>query len=1622
MKCLRFCWIAAALCAWVTLPAEGTVRITEFAASNLRGIVDEDGDHEDWIELFNDGTNAVPLGGWYLTDKSSDFTKWRFPPTNIGPGKFLVVFASGKDRRTPGLPLHTNFKLDAGGEFLALVEADGATVAAQFAPVYPPQVTDISYGFASEARRTVLAQGAAVAWKVWTTNTLYTNESPGWNSSLSYSAAGWSNATSGLGWDDQLGLINFTGYFGSNSSPRSLMSGQARSLFARFKPVITNFAGASEVRLRLKFDDGMIAWLNGQPMATNLAPSNPSWNSLATANRDDSLNAAWAVFRCSSSLLVNGTNLLAFQAFNSATNSPELLLLPELDLIFPVPATNASYLFTSTPGATNSSALTVVPPTVEMPPPPPRPPGGPGSPSITITALVTRTLAPITNVALIYRAMFNTEVSVPMSSATGGVCTASVPTSGLNPGELLRWRVEARDASNNIGTGPLFLDANDDDRYHGTVALNSAETNSRLTVLHWFLNNYSAAITENGGRGSFFFLDRFYDNVLVKLHGQSTGGFPKKGHDLDFNAGNRFVWREGELDAKDVNLLTDWADKSKVRNTMAYEMFARAGVLGHWAFPVRVQTNGVFFAIHDLVEDGDDRFTERVGLDPDGALYKVYTAGYPGGISSTNTWSAEKKSRKYEGNADLAAFSAGVATNWTFAQRRSYVYDNVDIAATANYLAALVVTSCKDQGHKNFYLYRDSNHTRQWRVLPWDVDLTLGHDWVSQYFDDQIRTNQTLQLGTVNNLKSVIFNSPELNQLFLRRVRTLMDTVLQPLATPTSQLTNETRIQELLDLMDPPDVEVSDADLDFQKWGWWTNSTRYTWANPEQEMRPQAQRILDTFYPGRRAFLETCNPLSSGAPIPPSQPASVAVAVAVGDFNPAGGRQDQEYVILRNTNLFAVDISGWSLSSAIDYVFPPGTVIPSGSGATQNIGLLFVASSPYAFRQRSSGPGSNQFCLVSGPYSGQLSARGETLVLRDPSGQVVASTTYPGAPSAAQQFLRITEIMYNPPPMGGSTNGAQEFEFLELRNLSQWESLELQGVSFGNGLVFCFTNSSLLGPQQRIVLAKNPAAFTARYGGGVAVTGPYEGYLDNGGERLTLLDSNNEEILDFSYHNKWHPITDGLGFSLVVVDELAEPDAWGSKTNWRPSGVLQGSPGEADALPVWAPVKINEALTHTDLPQVDTIELFNPTTNAVEIGGWFLTDDFFAPFKYRVPEGTTLPALGYALFDEYDFNNQADTNLNFRLSSTGDDLWLFGADANTNLTGYVHGFTFGAAANGVSFGRYATSDGREDFVVQRALTLGEPNAGPLVGPVIIRSVMYHPPDLDSNGVPTADALNEFVELFNQATTNVPLFRPDSPTNTWRLRGPADFSFPDGLTLPAGGSLLLTGLSPTNASQLAAFRARWALSTNTAVLGPWNGKLDNGDGDVKLERPDSPDLDGTVPYILVDRVHYSDHSPWPAAADGFGAALQRVSDTAYGDDPTNWLASAPLGASVPDTDGDGMPDWWEVVHGLDRLGPDAALDADGDGLTNLQEFLARTDPQNAASVFRLIAWEAGQGSLVILFDAAAGLSYSLEASEDLAPGSWTQVRVIDPAPTNRCISLTRTSTTPQVLFYRLVTPP
>lgn len=472
--------------------------------------------------------------------------------------------------------------------------------------------------------------------------------------------------------------------------------------------------------------------------------------------------------------------------------------------------------------------------------------------------------------------------------------------------------------------------------------------------------------------------------------------------------------------------------------------------------------------------------------------------------------------------------------------------------------------------------------------------------------------------------------------------------------------------------------------------------------------------------------------------------------------------------------------------------------------------------------------------------------------------------------------LALTELMYHPPGSGGLDG--DEFEFLELKNTGS-HALDLTGLRFSEGIGYAFADGATLGPGQFLVLVRNPEQFAARYPG-VPWFGVYTGKLANEGERLTITNALGARVLGLDYNDRppWPVAADGHGFSLVPLDAASRPSSDQGRW-WRASAQPGGSPGVDDPEPTVPRVVINEILSAPLPPATDAVELFNPAAASADVSGWFLTDNPAVPRKFRIPDGTVLAPGAFVVFTEDDFNPAPGTDPSLAFDNDGEAVCLFGADAAGNLTGHSHGFSFGAAEPGVSFGRHLTSTGEEHFPAQAAPTFGATNSGPRVGPVVLTEIHYHP----------APGGEEFIELQNITGSPVTLFDPARPTNTWRVSG-LGWSFPTGLELVPGGVLLVVGADPTG------FRARHAVPPEVPVLGPFAGGLQDSGELLQLERAGAPGASGTVPFITVDAVRYNDKAPWPVAADGLGPSLERVAPAAYGNDPSNWRTSSEPGGT------------------------------------------------------------------------------------------------------------------------------
>ncbi len=1301
-------------------PAQ-TVLISEFAAINSGAIRDQDGDSSDWIELFNSGDAAVGLEGWFLTDDSGELAKWRFPSVELRPGQFLLVFASGKNRSNPTNQLHTNFKLNAAGEYLALVRPDG-TVNHRFGARYPNQLTGLSYGIAMAGQQVESLAGGYLAPSPGTTN-------------------------------------------GS---------------FISFGPTLSNL-GHSPLR----------------------------------------------------------------------------------------------------PGAGESVA---------------------------VRTRIRSDGHPIQTVTLFYRIMFGPTNSLPMlddgtqgdGAADDGIYGAVIPGGSAGPGEMIRWFVRAIDAGGQESRLPEARDPTASPEFLGVVVADP-QVITPLPVVNLFIQPSDLALATTPVRVAcaIEYLGEFYDNIRLDRHGGNSAVFSKKSYNVDFNRDQPFRWSDEAPRIDEVYLISTSTDKAHLRSVLAYEhTFKPAGVPYHWTVPVRVQTNGGFFGIWHLMEGADENYLERNGRSRRGALYRLHNpfsslehATILPGLSSTR---AEKKTRREEGNADLVELFNGVVAQAPGPDRVKYLHDHVDIAQMLNALAARAVTSdlacCTD----NYYLYRDSEGTGEWQTFPWDVDLTFGRSWSPTYgtWDSTLSASNRVWGGwDANAFFQALLNSPlgqgdgGARQMYLRRVRTLMDELQQRPEVHPGLLRYENVLDDLSRRLAP------DAALDLAKWGSFGGGTSSI-LNPNSsyyQSLPQAIADLKTNYFANRRRFVFDRLMDLPGEFPLAQPPDIGLLFGELEFQPASGNQDEEYIQLINTNTIAVDISGWRLSGGIDYTFQEGVVIPAGSLPTN---ALYVARNKRAFRARAVDPHGGQGLRVEGGFQRQLSARGETVVLSDKSGRVVTSITYPGHPTPAQNYLRVSEINFSP-GFGPASERypAGEFAFIEFVNLGP-VSMDLSHVRLAGSVQFDFGQGNLhvIDPGQRIVVVQNQAAFALRYGTEIPVAGQYSGGFGADGGQVQLEESG-ENVLAFDFLAQWQPMAAGPGFTLVVRREDGDFASWAFPETWRCSGTELGTPGQPDPGPLPEPSRtavVNEVFPSPISPDDAFIEIYNSASTTLDISHWYLTDDPRRPRKYQFPAGTVLAPLGYVAVQGREFSRagRPGSLVPFAFSRFGGGVYLISGDASGRLTGHLHRFDFGPADATTSFGRYLDSQMTERYVRLPTPSEVRPNPSPGIGPVAISEIHYHPIRLP-NGPSRAD---EFVELVNLMDRPAPLHDPAHPTNTWLIAGRIQFQFPPSFTLGAGERVIVVGFDPDNVGRLDAFRNLYHLTAEVRMVGPWVGRLDEGDS-VRLLAPLAP-VDGQMPFAVVDGVNFDVSSPWPSAPNGSGSSLQRLDENRFGNDPTNWFGAMP----------------------------------------------------------------------------------------------------------------------------------
>lgn len=1108
------------------IPNSG-VRINEFVASNSNSFDDGDGNSSDWIELFNAGPGPVDLSGWYLTDSSGNLNKWEFPNgTTLAQNAYLIVFASGQNTDTyvdAGGFLHTNFKLTTGGEYLGLIEPDGTTVKSEFNPSFPAQFTDVSYGtFAASGASSNLIENSNAEVFIPVDGTLGLT----WTAAAFTTDASWLKPEIGTGVGFDRGG-DYDTYI--DVDIESELYNNGTSAYIRIPFDITDAAALAQLNLSVRYDDGYFVYLNGTEIALRNSPANPTWNSVATQNANESANLDTIDVSAFLSSLQNGQNVLAIHGLNRSSGSSDFLADVTLTATAaPSGPLSIGYLSVATPGGLNTGgAENPGPEIVEVTHAPEQPSG---TQNIIVSATVSPRLVAINNVTLSYRVHYGSTTELTMLDNGSGddaiagdsIYTATIPSSAYGQEDMVRWFVTADDTAANASLAPAFLDqtgTNQSAQYFGTVTTDPSVT-SGMPIFQWFTQNTSGSHNRSGARASVFFLGRFYDNIYVRQRGGATNGSVSQ--KFNFNKGNSFYANEEMSSIGEINMNGNGADSTYVRQQMGFDTHRLAGNEACLTNLWQMRVNGGNDRVGVAIEQVDDDFLDRYGYDRDGDLYKFVQRSNLNPVFFDTITGVEKKTGD-QSNIDSAVDLVAGLNLPTSAQRRQWVIDNLDLPQVINYLAARSIIQDADDLRKNFYMYFDARGDCRWRMLPWDKDFTFGvvgdggTHLPHPFFGDEEHKKQNANQWNI--LYDVIFEEPVTQRIYLRRLRTLMDEVLQPSSTPTNERILEQLAQDIITPASPP---LSSN----------VNS-------------------INSYLNSRRSVLFNNYP----ALIPSSQTSAPNLTIAEVETNPSSGNQEEEYIRIHNNENTEIDISGWTFEGGVGFTFKAGTVI-------ERNGDLYVTPSSKDFINRATSPTGGEEHLTASPYSGHLSNFSEVLTLKNDEGVIVDSINTPNTPTDAQLYLVISELMYHPAAPNGNA------EYVELMNISDTGALDLGGIHFTAGIDFTFAAGTMLAPGGRILIVFDQTAFEAIHGPGLPIAGVFQNgsRLNNGSDRIKLEDATNSSIQEFTYDDvsPWPVGPDGNGFSLVLIDPTNSPDH-DDAANWKQSALIGGTPGQPES-------------------------------------------------------------------------------------------------------------------------------------------------------------------------------------------------------------------------------------------------------------------------------------------------------------------------------------------------------------------------------------------------------------------------------------------------------------------------
>jgi len=1462
------------------------VLISEFMAANHSTLTNAFGRTDDWIELRNNTASLFDLAGWHLTDDANNLTKWTFPSVLMSPGSYLVVWASGENTVTNG-EIHTNFKLSAGGEYLALVRPDGITIGHDYSPQFPNQDDDISYGvdLLFNGTDVVLAPAQAECRVLVPTSDIGTS----WHdrvfddSSWQAGATGVGYETAGTEYDENI-----------NTDVQAGMYNQRPSVYLRIPFQVDDPALYSALKIHMLFEDGFVAYLNGVEVARSNAPALPAWDATATAARSQSLALISTTFNVAqnlSQLLVSGTNTLAIHAMNQSSSAPTFLVQPTLEATLEngVAYEQKRYYSVPTPGAPNSDAfLGFVKDTkfsVDR--------GFYSNPfSVTITCGTAGAAIRYTLDGSTPTAVHGTLYSGPVPVNTTTILRAVAYRTGWKPSDVdtqtyifvedvlnqpanpagwpTQWygttATEAHLTWSDYEMDPQVINAPNNLANDVRNALTNIPTISLVTDLGNLFDpdtgiyvnpRQSGVLWERPVSAEMIYPDRkegFQINCGLRIQGNGSRGpssTPKHSLRLLFKGIygpsklNHPMFEGSPVDSFDTihlravynNAWTKVESDQRARAQENPDQFARDLQLAIGEESIHgtichLYINGLYWGLY------------HPGERPDAAWASSHMGG------DKEEWDAINSGVAVDGDtaawADLwnrANLGLSTLANYTnFAAL-------CDLTSFSDYILLMHYIDVHDWDSKNNYQVRRRLPGEKFKFICWDSERALEELTGTSAFsaDQTLRPSGLFQRVKVN---------PEFKLLFADRIHKHLFN--DGAMTPARAANIWRQRSSVIDTV----IAAESA-----RWGDFRRDVLPSAPNviytPAAHYFPYQSQILNNFFPGRTAYMIDFY-IGQG----------LYASLAAPEFSQHGGTF---------SNALNVTISG------------PASIYFTLDG-----------SDP-----REYGTGNIQGTL----YSGTITLTNSTRIkARCRSGSTWSALLEADFRDVAPSPLRVSEVMYAPrEPVGTETNSAgnaSAFAFVEIHNSSA-KPVGLVGVSLQDGIKFDFGKGRLLTipPDDYALVVENPAAFKLRYPTVPTnkIAGEFFGDLAKGGDSIKLMVEGVGQVVSFDYSDGrgWPLAADQSGHSLiplVTADQSSGQLDYGG--NWKASVRVDGSPGSVEPNPI-ALIALNEVITHTDFSDPgfpgydsnDKIELINHGPDSISLNGYYLSDDPANLKKWAVPPGTNVPAGGIVAFDEITGFHSPLTN-GFGLDKAGEQVLLSYASGSEPAS-VVDAVKFKGQENGRSLGRYPDAFGYWQNCLP---TPGSYNTLVDQQPVI-SEIMYHPPDL----VPGVNnELDEFVEIHNPTSSSVNLWSMESGTNlgSWRLDGEVGFVFPSNTVLAANMRVLVVSFDPASSLDRTAFLSHYGLSEPQNLFGPLTGKLSNSGGRLALETPLAPDLPGEgVAWVIVDEVFYADNTPWSSSADGLGNSLQRVVVNGAGTDPASWTSATPSpgtgSSSVPD---------------------------------------------------------------------------------------------------------------------------